>query len=299
VDSTEFRLDGDDGTSLASYRWSPATSPEGVVVIAHGMGEHAQRYRRLANELATASFESFALDHRGHGHTARSASELGVLGAGGWRSVVADYRKLVDHARGERPGIPMIAFGHSLGSFVIQDFLLDHPRSVDAAVLSGSSALEQVRVLVDPTAPMDLTILNAPFAPARTDFDWLSRDEQEVDAYIADPLCGFGLDPAGLSSWLVEADRLADPERVERIGRGFPLYIVAGGADPINAGYSWLNVLTDRYEAAGLDVTKAFYDDARHEVFNESNRDEITSELIGWLRNVVRRRASASIANSG
>jgi alpha-beta hydrolase superfamily lysophospholipase len=294
MDCDTFRLEGDGGVRIACYRWSPDEAPRGVVVISHGMGEHAMRYARLANALAGADFESFALDLRGHGRTARDESELGVLGDGGWRSAVADYARLVDHARAERPGVPLVAFGHSLGSFLVQDFLLDHADGVDAAVLSGSSAVDQVKVLVDPTAPMDLTLLNAPFSPARTDFDWLSRDEREVDKYLADPLCGFGLEPAGLSTWLDESDRLADPKLIAGVGHGFPVYLVSGSADPINAGYSWLNILADRYQAAGLDVSKAYYDEARHEVFNETNRDEITNDLIAWLRSIGRRRPSAS-----
>ncbi|MHB8466470.1 MAG: alpha/beta fold hydrolase [Acidimicrobiales bacterium] len=293
-----FRLTAEDGSSSACYRWAPGGSPAAVVVLAHGMGEHALRYDRLALALGATGYETFALDHRGHGRTATGAKDLGVLGAGGWRSVVDDYARLVTHARSVRPDVPAVAFGHSFGSFVVQDFLLDHGARVDAAVLSGSSALDQVKVLVDPTAPMDLTTLNAPFAPARTDFDWLSRDDAEVDAYIADPLCGFGLEPAGLSSWLAAADRLVDPAALVGIGAGFPIYLVSGGSDPINASYAWLDILADRYVAAGVTVTKAYYDGARHEVFNEVNRDEITNNLVAWLGGVDRRRPEPSAAST-
>jgi alpha-beta hydrolase superfamily lysophospholipase len=284
---SSFRLDAGDGSSSACYRWSPGEDAHAVVVIAHGMGEHARRYSRLAKALNGGGFEVYALDHRGHGQTAGDDSSLGVLGDAGWDGVVGDYVRLVQHARAERPGLPVAALGHSLGSFLVQQFLLDHAELVDAAVLSGSSALDQVKVLVDPTAPMDLTLLNAPFAPARTDFDWLSRDESEVDRYVADPRCGFGLEPAGLASWLATSDRLADPKALAAIPDGFPVYVVSGGDDPINAGYAWLDVLVGRYEEAGVAVTKAYYDGARHEVFNETNRDEITADLASWLDRVL------------
>lgn len=282
----DFRL-GEGDRSSACYRWSPSTDPASVLVLAHGMGEHAQRYGRLADALAERRIETFALDHKGHGQTAQGPDDLGKLGPEGWPAVVDDYRRLVEHARDERPGVPVIAFGHSLGSFLVQEFLLDHSDLVAAAVLSGSSALDQVKALVDPSAPVDLTAFNAPFAPARTDFDWLSRDEAEVDLYINDPLCGFGLDPDALRSWLAGADRLADPSALSAIRDGFPVYLVAGGADPVNAGYAWLDLVAERYEKAGLSVTKAYYDDARHEVFNETNRDEITANLITWIEDVV------------
>lgn len=280
---TGFRLDGSDGVTNECYRWSPDGSPRGVVVIAHGMGEHAHRYARLAEALAEHGLETFALDHRGHGRTAPDATQLGVLGTAGWNGVVNDYARLVEQARSLQPDMPVVALGHSMGSFVVQQFLLDHAAEVDAAVLSGSAALDEVKVIVDPTVPLDLSLLNAPFVPARTDFDWLSRDEAEVDAYVADPLCGFGLDADALRSWMDNSDRLADPTALAAIGDGFPIALVAGGQDPVNASYAWLAPLAARYEAAGMTVTRMFYDEARHEVFNEVNRDEITSDLIAWL----------------
>jgi alpha-beta hydrolase superfamily lysophospholipase len=295
VEST-FRLDAGDGSSSACYRWSPEGQPRAVVVIAHGMGEHALRYGRLAEALNRQGFEVYALDHRGHGQTAGDDALLGLLGDGGWDGVIEDYVRLVEHARVERPGLPVVAFGHSMGSFVVQQYLLDHAHAVAAAVLSGSSALDQVKVLVDPTAPMDLTMLNAPFAPARTDFDWLSRDDSEVDRYVDDPHCGFGLQPDGLNSWMATADRLADPKALAAIPDGFPLYVVSGGDDPINAGYAWLDIQVGRYEEAGVAVTKAYYDGARHEVFNETNRDEITADLVSWLDRVLQGAPAGSTA---
>lgn len=287
---SSFRLEGQGGLTSACYRWSPPGDPRAVVVIAHGMGEHARRYGRLAEALADRGMESFALDHRGHGSTASGEDELGVLGAAGWGGVVDDYAALVAHGRSLRPGVPIVALGHSMGSFVVQQFLLDHAAEVAAAVLSGSAALDEVKVIVDPTVPLDLALLNAPFAPARTDFDWLSRDEAEVDAYVADPLCGFGLDAAALGSWLPTSDRLADPTALDAIRDGFPIALVAGGDDPVNAGYAWLDPLEARYQAAGLEVTKLYYDGARHEVFNEVNRDEITADLVAWLETAIARR---------
>lgn len=292
-----FQLTSEDGSISACYRWPLANgTPKGTVVVAHGMGEHAMRYTRLAEALANAGYETFALDHRGHGKTAADPTLLGILGTGGWRGVVDDYAHLVGHVRSLWPDLPLVVLGHSLGSFVVQDFLLDHATEVDAAVLSASSALDQVKVIVDPTAPLDPAMLNAPFSPGRTDFDWLSRDEAEVDAYLADPLCGFGLESVGLASWLAASDRLANPAMLEGIGAGFPIYLVAGGADPINAGYAWLDILAARYEAAGVALTRAYYDEARHEVFNEVNRDDITQRMIIWIA-TVQRRASPSAAS--
>jgi alpha-beta hydrolase superfamily lysophospholipase len=165
----------------------------------------------------------------------------------------------------------------------VQQYLLDHSGEVAAAVLSGTAALDLVAAVVDPSVELDLTAFNTPFAPARTDYDWLSRDTAEVDDYVAEPLCGFGLDSDGAQGMVAAAARLADPVAIAGIRADLPLYVIAGTADPVNAGMTWLGPLLGRYEAAGLDVATAFYEDGRHEMFNETNRDEVVADLIAWL----------------
>src|SRR5438067_444653 len=258
-----------DGAPLVGYRWAAPAGERGVVVLAHGLGEHAGRYRRVAEALAGAGFDVVAVDHRGHGLTAqRQGGELGSFGPRGFGGVVDDYRAVVELAAGTRPGRPVVALGHSLGSFVVQTFLLDHSGLVAAAVLSGSAALDQLAVLLDPAAPVDLAMFNAAFQPARTDFDWLSRDPAEVDAYIADPWCGFGLDPAGVGSLKGAAPRTGDAAAVAAIRSGFPLYVFSGTDDPVHAGLAWFDALVDRYTGAGLGVTARTYPGGRHEMFN-------------------------------
>lgn len=283
MDRTTFNLAGADGTELAAYRW-PAVDARGIVALAHGMGEHALRYERLARALTGAGFDVVAVDHRGHGASARREEDLGKLGPGGWGAVVDDFAHLVRQASAARPGVPVVVLGHSLGSWIVQTYLLEHARSVAAAVLSGSAALDELSVLIDPSAELDLTAMNAPFQPARTDFDWLSRDAAEVDKYVADARCGFGLDPASLESWLGMAGRLANPAALAQIPDGFPVYILSGAQDVANNGLAWVETLAERYRQAGVDVTTHYYEDARHELFNETNRDEVVADLLGWLK---------------
>ncbi|MGQ0576990.1 MAG: alpha/beta fold hydrolase [Pseudonocardia sp.] len=280
-----------DGTRLIGQRWSTDGAARAAVVLAHGMGEHSLRYERLARALNAVGVDVLAVDHRGHGRTAGVAgAPLGSLGAAGWDGIVADFALVVRSTAGERPDLPIVALGHSMGSWVVQQFLLDHSDEVAAAVLSGSGALEMIAAVVDPSAELDLTAFNAPFQPARTDYDWLSRDPAEVDDYVAEPLCGFGLDAAGVAGMLAAAPRLADPGAVGALRDGFPLYVVSGGDDPVHAGRAWLDPLVARYRDAGVAVTARVYDGARHEVFNETNRDEIVADLIGWLDGVLRSR---------
>ena len=131
-------------------------------------------------------------------------------------------------------------------------------------------------------------MFNAPFQPARTDYDWLSRDETIVDAYVADPGCGFGIDTDSARTMFIGARRGADPTQVAAIRPNLPVYIAVGEADPVNAGLTLLTPLIERYEAAGLtDLTVRIYPDARHEILNETNRGEVIAELNRWLDRVV------------
>jgi len=285
--ATSFLVDGSDGSPLVGYHWATDAPERGVVVLAHGLGEHSLRYQRVAEALAAAGFHVVAVDHRGHGATIRREEELGSFGPGGFDTVVDDYARVVEQASAHHPGLPVVALGHSLGSFVVQTYLLDHSDRVVGAVLSGSAALDELAVLLDPTAPVDLAMFNAAFQPARTDFDWLSRDPAEVDAYIADPLCGFGLDPAGVASLKAAAPRTGDVTAVAAIRQGFPVYIFSGTADPIHANLAWLDKLVARYTEVGLDVTTRYYAEGRHEMLNETNRDDVVADLVAWLERVV------------
>ena len=144
MDETTLRFTSEagDGAEITAYRWSGDGDPRAIVVVAHGMGEHAGRYRRLAEALVDAGYVVYAPDHRGHGRTAGSADAHGDLGASGWDALVGDLGTLVGVARAEHPGIPLVAFGHSMGSFALQQYLLDHSADLDAAVLSGTSAAD-------------------------------------------------------------------------------------------------------------------------------------------------------------
>jgi alpha-beta hydrolase superfamily lysophospholipase len=287
MDETTLRFTSEagDGAEITAYRWSGDGDPRAIVVVAHGMGEHAGRYRRLAEALVDAGYVVYAPDHRGHGRTAGSADAHGNLGASGWDALVGDLGTLVGVARAEHPGIPLVAFGHSMGSFALQQYLLDHSADVEAAVLSGTTALDVVAPAIDPTKEVDLSAFNLAFAPARTDYDWLSRDEAEVDAYVDDPDCGFGLDPAATAGMLARAGDTAD---VSAVRADLPIYLMSGDADPLAGGGPLVDLVADRYREAGVrDVTVVLYPQARHEILNETNRDEVTADLLSWLDRVT------------
>ncbi len=291
--SSTFRYPSSDGTQIAAYRWDPSGEPRAIIQVTHGMGEHALRYEHVAQALTDAGFVVYAQDQRGHGATA-SQDAPGDLGQGGWPALVEDIGRLSVLARAEHPGLPLILLGHSMGSFAVQQYLLDHSDEVDGVVLTGTAVIDLLEPALDLDEPLDLAVFNAAFQPARTDFDWLSRDESVVDAYVADPLCGFGIDTRSAKGMFEGARRLADPTQVAAIRHGLPVYIAVGEMDPVNGGLTLLTPLTDRLAAAGLtDVTVVTYPDARHEILNETNRDEVIAALVAWASRVTRHPAGS------
>jgi alpha-beta hydrolase superfamily lysophospholipase len=270
------------GVTVVAYRWAPPGAPRAVVRLTHGMGEHALRYAPLAEALTAEGYVVYAQDHRGHGAT--MADEPGVIGADGWTQLVADIGRLGHVARAEHPGLPHGLIAHSMGSFAAQQYLLDHSADVDAVVLTGTAALDLMEPALDLDQPLDLTMFNAAFAPARTDYDWLSRDPEQVDRYVADPLCGFGLDPAATKAMFLAGRRAGDAAALAGIRSDLPVLVAVGEQDPVGAGLALVQPLVDRYRAAGLkDVTLTVYAGARHEVFNETNRAQVVADLTGWL----------------
>jgi alpha-beta hydrolase superfamily lysophospholipase len=285
--TSSFTFTAADGTQIAAYRWDPAGQPTAAVQITHGMGEHARRYEHVAQALTDVGYVVYAQDHRGHGATA-DADDLGNLGAGGWTGLVDDIGELGAVVRAEHPGLPLILLGHSMGSFAVQQYLLDHGADVDGVALTGTAVIDLLEPALDLDQPLDLAMFNAAFQPARTDYDWLSRDEAVVDAYVADPLCGFGIDTASAKTMFVGARRLADPGQVAVLRCDLPVYIAVGESDPVNGGLTLLYPLADRLKDAGLtDVTVVTYPGARHEILNETNSAEVIGSLIAWANQVT------------
>ena len=282
----QFRFTSRDGTEIACFRWKAEGKPRAILQIAHGMGEHALRYAQVAEFFSRAGYHVVANDHRGHGRSVKSKDGLGNFGEGGWNALVADMVTLTRKARADAPDLPLVLLGHSMGSFALQEYLLDHSGHIAAAVLSGSAAADMLGL--DPERAVDLSAINAPFEPARTPFDWLSRDTEKVDSYIADPLCGFGVDQKATASMAATVLRTADPKALALIRKDLPIYIFAGDKDPINAGLVALKPVAERYRAAGLkDVTEKYYKDGRHEMLNETNRDAVMRDLLAWTDRVV------------
>ena len=285
--SSTFRYTAGDGQEITAYRWDPPAAPRAAMQVTHGMGEHARRYEDFAQAMNGHGLVVYAQDHRGHGATAGDGV-LGDLGEAGWPGLVDDIGLLAGGIRARHPGLPLILLGHSMGSFAVQQYLLDHSADVDAVILTGTAVIDLLEPALDLDQPLDLAMFNAAFQPARTDYDWLTRDETVVDAYIKDPHCGFGLEAGAAKAMFAGARRLADPADVAAMRADLPVYIAAGESDPVNGQLALLTPLADRYRAAGLaDVTVRTYPQARHEILNEINNGEVIAAISSWVDRVL------------
>ena len=285
--SAEFNFTSSDGLRVACFRWDSGGPTRGVVQIAHGMGEHMGRYAETIGVLVAAGLTVYGNDHRGHGRTASDAAHLGDFGEGGFDLLVDDVVRLSRIAKEEVPDRPFLLLGHGLGSFAAQKYVLDRSGEIDGLILSGSGALDRLAQLAS-SAPAASKMLNSKFQPARTPFDWISRDPEVVDSFINDPLCFPELQQRAFASFLAAAPELANPHRLENVRDDLSLYLIAGTDDPVGEQLDSVNLLIYRYEKAGLyDVSHDFYDGGRNEMLNETNKEEVRERLLAWVASLL------------
>lgn len=287
ITEQQHRLAADDGHPIELYSWTHETAPvRGIVQIAHGMGEHAARYRALAQVLAAAGVAVVANEHRGHGALALSRHEKGELGPRGFPGLVADMVTVSRFARERHPGVPLILLGQSMGSFAVKIYLLDHATDVAAAAFTGTVALDLAEA--GNASAWKLQDKAAPAQVRRTPYDWLSRDEGQVDAYIADPLCGHRLNVKSRQSMYAAYARAAQPGAFRVLPSHMPLYFFVGEEDAMHRKLAYFEPLVERFRAAGLsDVTVKVYPGARHELMHELNRDEVVADVVAWVGRVL------------
>jgi len=300
---SEFMARADDGQSLLARRWLPEGRVRAIVQIAHGLAEHSARYGRLAAALNAKGYGVYAADLRGHGPKAAAADLGHFADEGGWSKVVGDLWTLNRRIASEQPGTPVVFLGHSLGSFLGRGFIAEHSDGLAGAALSGSSGkppmiatlgraiarAERLRLGKRGKSQVIFQMwfgdFNKRFKPARTAFDWLSRDENEVDAYVADPLCGFPFTTQLAIDVLDALPRVTSSASLAKIRKDFPIYVFSGERDPVGANIKGL--IADLKAAGFTRLTTRIYPGARHETLNETNRDEVTGDLIAWLDGVV------------
>ncbi len=301
MDIEHFTLSDPQGFDIFVYVWKPTQQARGIVQITHGAAEHAGRYERFGRALNDAGYLVYANDHRGHGKTAGTLEAAGIAGYEGWDGMVHDMRLLSEHIRHENPGLPLFLFGHSMGSFLSQQYIQSYENTLAGVILCGTTgslgenlpqtiaALEQEAAQHGPHAPSMIfgqmfASFNAPFQPVKTGFEWLSRDQAEVQKYVDDPWCGFPFSTALVGDMLRGGAKIWTDAAEQRIPKTLPVLLIAGAMDPVGGFGTLVQQLGERYQKLGIsDLTLKLYADARHEILNETNRNEVQNDIITWI----------------
>lgn len=289
-----------EGKKVLYLHWQTA-APRAAVVISHGMVEHPARYDDLAKFLADSGLAVYGIYHIGHGP---EAEVLNHMGEGDFDRCVENLHELVQLAAVET-GVPVILLGHSMGSFLSQLYVTKY-HDLAGLILSGSTRAAPVAKMgavvatvltalsKDKSRPcpfmntMAVGSYNKAFPNARTDFDWLSRDTEQVDKYIADPLCGGICSVSFYKNLTCGMARMGKSELIQKVSKDLPVYIQGGSMDPVSAMGKGLYALRDQYTALGLSrVELDVYDGARHEIFNEINREEVYRNTLAFINSVL------------
>lgn len=301
----QFKLTAGDGHAIFAVEWQPERGAvRGAVHILHGMAEHCLRYRDFARYLTEHEFVVFAHDHRGHGHSVGPGEVQGhYADQHGWDLVLQDVLLVNREIARLQPGKPIVLFGHSMGSFIARGYMVRHANTLDGLIVSATGIrYGAIAGLARSIARWDLRRIgarypsklmaslamgtfNLQFFPTRTKADWLSRDSRQVDAYMADPLCGYD---CSAQLWSDLFGGIIEFEQREARGEGLPEHLpallVAGTRDPVSMGGRGIKQLAQRYGAAGLcNVGVKLYKGGRHELLNETNRQEVYADIGIWL----------------
>ena len=288
-----------DGHNIHAQLWLPEAQTSCVIQVFHGLGEHSDRYARFAAIAVERGFAVCIHDHRGHG---KNSEEPGHFAdAGGWQKVVSDAEVVNEYVRQEFAGIPIVLLGHSMGSFIAQTFAMHYGPRLSGLILSASSwpsrlQLAPARVLARIEAlrlgirgksallyKLGFGNFNKPFEPARTEQDWLSRDDTEVDSYVSDPLCG---GPYSCGLWLDLLGglfELASDNAISRIPLDLPILISGGEQDPVGGDKGMTNLAMHYAQTSHQRLKVKIYAEGRHEMLNGINRDDVTADWLDWV----------------
>ncbi|AFM40027.1 lysophospholipase [Desulfosporosinus acidiphilus SJ4] len=303
--SQNFTFKSQEGTEIFVYTWMPdkMTNARGIVQIAHGMAETGARYERFAEKLTDHGYIVYIHDHRGHGKTAKTVENLGILAESeGFKWLVEDLYQLSEIIKQNHPELPLFLFGHSMGSFVTQRYIMLYGRRLKGVIISGSNGRQGILLSLgiclakaeskkhgrkarsEKLTNLTLGSYNKSFKPNRTKFDWLSRDTAEVDKFIQDPFCGTTFTAGFFEDLLTGLKEIEHKPNLALVPKELPVYIVSGEKDPVGKNGRGILKLFNTYKKLGLhDVTYRLYKDGRHEMLNETNREEVMNDIILWL----------------
>ncbi|WP_373482035.1 lysophospholipase [Acetobacterium sp.] len=304
IDLTTNGFYTSDEAKLTYYETPCPSEPKGVILIVHGMAEHARRYHEFMDFLYQNHYLAVIHDQRGHGQTGQDSGDLGFFSNGnGWDRVVSDVKEISGMLKNTYPELPLFIIGHSMGSVVTRTAIIDYSELYDGAIIIGTTvgisnfmrkaasliARREIRKKGEKTPSKLLSDLsfgsyNKKFKPNRTEYDWISMSKSNVDAYVKDSLCGFTCSAGFYRDLFYGLDYTTKESNLKKIPNDFPLLFLAGRDDPVGGMGKEVTQITQQLKKAGvLDVELILYPLMRHEILNEDKRDLVYGDVLRFL----------------
>lgn len=303
---TEKIASKDSKNSLNTVIWETEKEPVGVLQIVHGMAEYIDRYDNFAKYMTEHGFNVIGHDHLGHGYSVSDERDYGFFAEeNGDKIIIEDMHSVTQYAKEKWEELPNFILGHSMGSFCLRQYLTKYSNDVFGAIIMGTGWIPSAAALLGKTIAtntckskgshtvnpllikLTLEPYNKPFAPARTNCDWLSRDEKQVDLYVNDKLCGFDFTAGAYKDFFTVLEKVAKNRQLIGMRKSLPILITSGSVDPVG-GKKACEKLNAQYKRCGIDdVTLKLWENDRHEILNELNKSDVYDYICTWLKSKI------------
>lgn len=303
---TEKIASTDSKNNLNVIIWETEKEPIGVLQIVHGMAEYIDRYDNFAKYMTEQGFNVIGHDHLGHGHSVSDEHDYGFFAEeNGDKIIIEDMHSVTQYAREKWEELPNFILGHSMGSFCLRQYLTKYSNDVFGAIIMGTGWIPSAAALLGKTIAtntckskgshtvnpllikLTLEPYNKPFAPARTNCDWLSRDEKQVDLYVNDKLCGFDFTAGAYKDFFTVLEKIAKNRQLIGMRKSLPILITSGSVDPVG-GKKACEKLNAQYKRCGInDVTLKLWENDRHEILNELDKSDVYRYICNWLKSKI------------
>ena len=303
---TEKIASTDSKNNLNVIIWETEKEPIGVLQIVHGMAEYIDRYDNFAKYMTEHGFNVIGHDHLGHGHSVSDERDYGFFAEeNGDKIIIEDMHSVTQYAREKWEELPNFILGHSMGSFCLRQYLTKYSNDVFGAIIMGTGWIPSAAALLGKTIAantckskgshtvnpllikLTLEPYNKPFAPARTNCDWLSRDEKQVDLYVNDKLCGFDFTAGAYKDFFTVLEKIAKNRQLIGMRKSLPILITSGSVDPVG-GKKACEKLNAQYKRCGIDdVTLKLWENDRHEILNELDKSDVYQYIYNWLKSKI------------
>lgn len=303
-----YSIKGLDEHSIFAISWKPDNEKiKGIVQIVHGMAEHCIRYKAFAEFLISKGYAVYTHDHRGHGKSVSGNEQRGFFDdKDGFQKVVQETHKVTEFVKKNEGDVPLVILGHSMGSFITRRYIQLYDEDISAAVISGTGdsqgAIGVLGKLIAQTISkfkgktyqskllndMSFGSYNKQFKPVRTEMDWLSRDEKQVDFYVNDEACGFICSAGFYVDLLTGIEMVSSKKNIKKTREDMPILFISGAKDPVGNNGKGVKSVYNKYYCSGLDAQIKLFEDARHEILNETIKEEVYEFILKWMEKAVR-----------